>query len=65
MPAEASNKFQEMLQVRGPAGFIAAIRDAAERDASTVSAYVRSAVIDKLRRDGASVDFSATGRACS
>jgi hypothetical protein len=46
------HEYSSALFVRCPPELPAAITRAAEREMTTASAYVRSAVIDKLRRDG-------------
>jgi hypothetical protein len=42
----------KMIQVRVPWSVIAAVRSATDRKMTTVSEYVRTAVLVKLRQDG-------------
>ena len=45
-------KFPEVMKLRGPEGVSAALARAASREHTTVSEYVRRAVISQLKDDG-------------
>ncbi len=41
--------FPESIQFKAPVGFLAALRDAAQREGVTVSEFVRGAIRERLR----------------
>lgn len=50
--SERVTSFPDVLRLRTPESLTTAIREAAARDMTTASEYVRQAVIQKLRVDG-------------
>ena len=58
-----SEKFNSVLRVRAPDELKAAIDQTADRNLVSRSAYVRTALIERLRTDG--VNFGAAIRASS
>jgi hypothetical protein len=50
--SERVTSFPDVLRLRAPGSLTTAIREAAARDMTTASEYVRQAVIQKLRVDG-------------
>ena len=50
--SERVTSFPDVLRLRTPASLTTAIREAAARDMTTASEYVRRAVIQKLSVDG-------------
>ena len=49
---EMKLQFNRVMKVRVPAGLRSAMETAAHRDHSTVSDFIRRAVIDRLRAEG-------------
>jgi predicted transcriptional regulator len=58
-----SEKLSSVLRVRAPDELKAAIDQTADRNLVSRSAYVRTALIERLRTDG--VDFGAAARVTS
>ena len=54
-----SATYDTLLQVRAPADLVDTIDKTADRNLVSRSAYVRTAVIERLRADGVNFQFSA------
>lgn len=47
-----ATQYIEILNVRGPQGFVAAIAEAAGRESLTQSEFVRRVLLDRIQRAG-------------
>lgn len=56
MSHASTARYSELLQIRAPEHFAAALDRAAESRVTTRSAYIRSAVLDRMRADGIEIN---------
>jgi metal-responsive CopG/Arc/MetJ family transcriptional regulator len=54
-----SERYDTLIQLRAPADLVETIDKTADRNLVSRSAYVRTAVIERLRADGVNFQFAA------